>query len=266
MASYNRSIQSPENKGIIGVVGGMGPESGIYLCNQLIAQTRADADQEHFPFILMSLPRLIGDRSAYLAGQHMDNPAYEILDIIGKLEKAGADIIGITCNTAHSPAIYDVILKELKRQESPVRLLNMPEETCYNLKENFPLIKRVGLMTTNGTYNSGIYESLLAGMGYDVVLPDPGFQDAVIHRAVYDPEFGIKANPGKCSGELNLLLTKAVDFFEEQQAQAVILGCTEFSLVNMSSRSNLLFIDSSASLAEALLREAGVTENSLCRV
>jgi aspartate racemase len=209
---------------------------------------------------------MIGDRSAYLAGEHQENPAFEILDIIGKLESAGAEVIGITCNTAHSPAIYDVILKELKRKESPVRLLNMPQETCDNLKENFPLIKRVGVMTTNGTYNSGIYETLLTEMGYDVILPDTRFQHSVIHRAVYDPEFGIKANPGKCSGELNLLLTQAVDFFEEQQAQAVILGCTEFSLVNMSSRSKLLFVDSSASLASALLREVKVTDNFLCRV
>lgn len=244
----------------------MGPESGVYLCNQLIAHTDADTDQDHFPFILMSLPRMIGDRSAYLAGEFRENPAYEILDIIGKLENAGAGVIGITCNTAHSPAIYDVVVRELKRKESAVRLLNMPEETCYGLKENFPLIKRVGLMTTNGTYNSRIYETLLAAMGYEVILPDPVFQNEVIHRAVYDPGFGIKANPGSCSPTLNLLLTQAVDFFEEQQAQAVILGCTEFSLVNMSSRSNLLFIDSSASLAIALLREAGKTERALCTV
>jgi aspartate racemase len=266
MDFYNKHIQFPEKQHIIGVVGGMGPESGIYLCNQLIAQTQADADQGHFPFILMSLPGMIGDRSAYLAGAHQENPAYEILDIICKLENAGAGIIGITCNTAHSPAIYDVIVQELKRKASPVRLLNMPAETCYNLKENFPVIKRVGIMTTNGTYNSRIYEMLLTEMGYEVILPGPGFQDAVIHRAVYDPQFGIKANPGKYSRELNLLLTQAVDFFEEQRAQAVILGCTEFSLVNMSSRANLLFIDSSASLANALLREAGKTERSLFRV
>jgi aspartate racemase len=249
-------FQSAEKENVIGIVGGMGPESGIFLCNQIVSHTKVNSDQEHLPLMLMSLPKFIEDRTAFLEGRTQQNPAYEIVKVIRKLERAGANIIGIACNTAHSSEIFNVILDELNRSESRIRLVNMLIETCNELYESFPTIKRVGLMSTNGTFRSKVYESKLLELGYEVVLPNFEFQNTVIHRSVYDPSFGIKARPGICSSEVKTLLEKSIRFFEEKQAQAVILGCTEFSLMNMKSHSDMIFIDSSVSLAKALLREA----------
>ena len=100
---------------IIGIVGGMGPEAGIALSSSILRHTRAATDQQHFSTMLMSLPRYIGDRSAFLAGKIPQNPAYNIAKIIGMMEKAGATVFGMACNTAHAPTIFDVILAELKK-------------------------------------------------------------------------------------------------------------------------------------------------------
>ena len=77
-----------KNKKVIGIVGGMGPESGIMLCNNITSRTIATTDQQHHSIILMSFPKSIVDRTAFLNGDIEINPAYQIVEIICKLEKS----------------------------------------------------------------------------------------------------------------------------------------------------------------------------------
>lgn len=244
---------------IIGIVGGMGPRAGIELMNSILQHTSAVTDQQHLSTVLMSLPRYIVDRSFYLEGFTNENPAIVILDIIRKLEAVGAEIIGLACNTSHSPAIYDVIVSELERTRSRVQLVNMAEEVCSCIRHHAGL-KKIGLMVTNGTYKSGLYERMLRNMGYEVVLPDYEFQNDVIHRMIYDPDFGIKSNPVGITPEVRLLLKKAIHFFQQHATEALVLGCTELSLVGREEFRNMLLFDSTEIFARALIREATVEE------
>ena len=93
-------------------------------------------------------------------------------------------------------------------------------------------------------------------MGYEPVKPDRSFQNAVIHRMVYDPVFGIKST-ARITDEVTLLMEDALSFFRDKKADAIILGCTEFSLVPIGSNTNgMVVIDSTEVLAMALIREA----------
>ena len=139
---------------IIGIVGGMGPEAGIALFNRILKSTDAKTDQEHHSVILMSLPKHVPDRSRFLQGEIPINPARAVIEIILKLEQAGARVIGIACNTCHVSEIFDVVLEELDKLQSTVKVVNMPEETCRYLKHFYPTARRIGLMATNGTYRS----------------------------------------------------------------------------------------------------------------
>ncbi|UII23766.1 aspartate/glutamate racemase family protein [Fulvivirga ligni] len=249
---------------IIGIVGGMGPQAGAALFNEILANTTVKEDQQHLSVILMSFPKDITDRTAFLEGKEKVNPAKSIVEVISKLEYAGAKIIGLACNTSYSPEIYDVIIKELKQINSEVQLLNMPIETCKYIRDNYKQVRRIGLMTTNGTYKTGLYKNILEDMGYEIVIPDLQFQENFIHKMIYDRNFGIKSNTNSISKEALSLLDRALGFFSERKADAIILGCTELSLILKKEMvENMLIIDSTQVFAKALIR-AGRTHEIKC--
>ena len=169
---------------VIGIAGGMGPQAGVALMNSLLAHTNAATDQDHLPAILMSFPGEVVDRTEFLEGQTSVNPAYSIARIITRLEMAGASVIGIACNTSHAPAIYNTVIDELQQKNSAAAILHMPYEVCAYIRQQYPRVQRVGVMVTNGTYRCGVYQDLLQSMGYEVVLPDPAFQNDIIHRMI----------------------------------------------------------------------------------
>jgi aspartate racemase len=246
-----------EEDNVIGIVGGMGPKAGLVLFDSILCHTRAVTDQQHLSAILMSFPRHIVDRTSFLEGVSHINPAYNIAEIISKLEKAGAKVAGIACNTSHSPEIYNVILAELYKTNSRIKLVNMPFETCRYIQDNHPNVRRVGVMTTNGTYKSGIYKQLLQNLGYEVIMPDFEFQNDIIHKMIYDQEFGLKSNASGATAEARSLLDKALRFFRNKKSDLIILGCTDLSFMLADDiAGDMLVVDSTESLAIALIREA----------
>lgn len=253
-----------KQKNIIGIIGGMGPQAGLDLFQNILSNTNAKTDQHHFSTILMSFPSEIVDRTLFLEGQVNENPAYSIVKIIKKLELAGANIIGIACNTSHSPEILNVIQKELKDSECKAKLLHMPIETCKHLKIHYPRDSKVGLMTTNGTYKTGLYKNLLKAYGFNPIVPDFHFQDHIINRIIYDQDFGIKAASNTERPELQILLNKAILFFKQQKVDAIILGCSELPLIlKEKSVEGISLIDPANILAKALIREAKYDINAL---
>ena len=258
----NYQLKTVQHK-VIGIVGGMGPQAGVALLNHILCRTKATTDQEHLSAVLMSFPGLVVDRTAYLEGRTDINPAHSIAGIIDRLESAGAAVIGIACNTSHAPAIFNVVLTELKKNNSAVKLLQMPYETCLFIKQQHPQVKRVGVLSTNGTYRCGIYSDLLQDMGFELVLPDPVFQNNVIHRMVYDQQYGIKANTAAITQKVNELMQESINYFIRKGAEAIIIGCTELSLIPLNVNiGDLLIIDASDILARALIRDATQMDRS----
>jgi len=248
---------SPQKDHIIGIVGGMGPEAGINLFNHILRMTLAKTDQDHASVVMMSFPSEISDRTSFLEGREMTNPAFSLIRIIRKLEDAGALVVGIACNTAYAPLIHDTIKTGLLQMDSSVKLISMPMETCENIREMFPNARRVGIMSTNGTYRAGVYQQILKQEGYDVVLPPEDLQDNTIHRMIYDHGFGIKACPGTITCEVRKALNEALAFFRDNHTDVVILGCTELSLVlEEGNADGIGIIDSTKAMARALIREA----------
>lgn len=249
---------------IIGIVGGMGPQAGICLLESITAQTKAACDQEHLSTILMSFPGHISDRTSFLMGRHMDNPGYEIAQVISKLAACGASIVGMACNTSYSEGIYDVVLNELERMNIHINLMHMPFETCKSIGRNHTSVRKVGLMTTNGTYISSVYKDILEKLGYEVIVPDYDFQDDVIHNLIYNENFGIKANSNQVTEEAQSLLNRALAFFKNQHADAIILGCTELSLILKEDFiEGMHVIDSTKVFAQSLINESKIITESV---
>lgn len=234
----------------------MGPQAGTALMDSISAQTIVKKDQDHLSVIMMSFPKHMADRTSFLEKLTSTNPSYNIANAIKKLEVAGANVIGIACNTAYCPEIFNTILDQLKKVKFKSKLLHLPYETCKVIRKNHPHIRKVGLMATNGTCNNGVYQNLLEKEGYSVITADPNFQNEVIHRMIYDINFGIKSNPAMITPKVYELWTKSMNFFRRQGVEAIILGCTELSLVQRQfPESQIVVIDSTESLASALIRE-----------
>jgi aspartate racemase len=243
----------------IGIVGGMGPHSGLTLFNHILSNTKAKTDQEHPSVIMMSFPKHIVDRTSFLEGDTEINPGYNIAQVILNLDKSGAKVVGIACNTAHSQIIFDVIVDELVKEQSKVKLINMPLETCLHLKSNGVGITRVGLMATKGTYKSGVYKEALENSGYEVIVPDVVFQNEVIHKMIYNDEFGIKAFPNNLNVNVQQLMNEALVYFKENNADVIILGCTELSMIFKEREfEGIHIVDPTEILALALLREINI--------
>ena len=240
---------------IIGIVGGVGPFAGVDLQQKILASTEASADQEFLPALIISDPEQIADRTAFLRGKTAVNPAAALAAQLQLLDKMGATVAGIPCNTAHAPQIFDEMLDICHRNNLSLRCLHMINEVGQTLKAGFPEVHRVGVLSTIGTYEAGFYPRILAEMGFTAVLPERPLLDNTIHPAIYDPEYGIKAC-GRDALQAREDLLLAVSILVEQGAEAVILGCTELPLVFPEKElDGVPLIDPTAILARALIRE-----------
>jgi len=239
---------------MIGIVGGIGPYSGIDLLKKVFDNTIANSDQEHLDTALLSLPSSINDRTEYLEGKVKENPAIAIAKVLLKLQDTGVTVAGITCNTAHSKEIFDVILHQLAKSKSTIKVLNMIEETVSFISDNHKDITKVGVLSTTGTYKSGVYARSLQAKGFEVVVPTLEMQENLIHPAIYHSTYGIKTISNPVHPQAVKNLHQGILFLKEKGAQAVILGCTEIPLaITEKEVLGIVTIDPTNVLARALI-------------
>lgn len=240
----------------IGVVGGVGPFAGIDLLGKIAAQTAAGQDQDHLTVLNWSQPGEIVDRTEYLLGHLADNPGYALTAQVRQLAQMGAGVVGIPCNTAHAPRIFNLIRAELAAVDCDVILLHMIEEVGCFLQAHLPDAKRVGLLATTGTVQVGVYSAVLQRLGFTAVSPPPIMQTEKIHPAIYDPNHGIKAC-GVVTAQARADLMLGIETLKQAGAEAIILGCTELPLaIPETAVLGLPTIDPTLILARALIREA----------
>jgi aspartate racemase len=240
----------------IGIVGGVGPYAGLDLIKKIFDCTIAEKDQEHLSVMLISAPVEIEDRTSFLTGNSPVNPGHAMASIIERLEKAGAEIIGIPCNTAHAPDILDTAKEEIKKKESKVKILHMIQEVTKHIKEGGPTGRKIGLLCTSGLANTQLYQQALEEAGLIPTMPDEDIQNQ-IQDSIYNPSYGLKAKSNPVTPQVKNILKKAIAFLKGKGAGTVILGCTELPLAFQSSEENgVKLVDSTLILARALVKEA----------
>jgi aspartate racemase len=241
---------------LIGILGGMGPQAGLDMAEKLIALTRTKCDQDHIPFVLFSLPGSVPDRTSFLLGKTTINPAYAIADQFERMSSMGVSITVMACNTAHASPIFDVALGLLKAKGVELRILHLIEETVTHIREKHPGIGRVGILGTQGTYRSRLYDQALENAGLEVILPDPVVREHDIHAALYAPSFGIKAKAGCVTEQAAGRIHSAIRHLQKLGAEAIVLGCTELPLaIKEVQIDGMPILDPAKIIAEKLIRE-----------
>ena len=237
---------------MIGIVGGVGPLAGVDIVKKIIEETIAIKDQDHLPVLLSSQPHRIADRTKFLMGLETVNPAIALAEIIQELVQAGATVVAIPCNTAHAPLIFDVVKEELAKKNCTVKLLNLIEETANYIVHTHGNIP-VGVLSTTGTKNTGLYRHILHQNNLTTIEPDELTQEAV-HAAIYDEKYGIKAISSPVTNRARQELINAISELKDQDAQAIVLGCTELPLaLPEKENAGIPLIDPNRILARSLI-------------
>ena len=217
---------------IIGIVGGMGPYAGLDLNRKIFDNTlTSGTDQDHLDVILFSAGKRVPDRTEYLLGREDVNPAGDLFEVLCALEAAGAALAGIACNTAHSERIIAPLKEMIEKAGLKIKLVDMIEETACHIRDRFGSGARAGLLATRGTLATGVYDRLCAEELGRMELVEPSAEiGKLVHRAIYDKEYGIKAFSNPVTDRARADCRTAVGHLAGRGASPVILGCTELPL------------------------------------
>lgn len=224
----------------LGVIGGLGPIATAYFMELIIQMTDAVKDQDHLPMIIYHSPK-IADRTAYILGNSQENPVWDMIRIGQELADQGAACISIPCITAH------YFHKELS-ENIPVPIIHAIQETGIELRKG--RVKRAGIMATDGTVKSRIFQDELEDMGIEAFVPAKDFQRQVMELIYQEVKAGRPVDLDK--------FQRVSAHLREQGAQVIILGCTELSLIKRDFPIGSGYLDTMEILAQrSILRCQG---------
>lgn len=226
-------------KKTLGIVGGMGPAATCDLMQKIIALTAASCDQEHLHMI-SDVNTDIPDRTAAILHGGAD-PVPELVKSGKRLEAAGAEFLILPCNTAHY--FYDRLAEKVT-----IPVLHMPRLTAAVLKEAG--VKRAGVLATDGTVRSGVYEKALLAEGIEPVYPTAEHQ-AMIMRLIYD---GVK---GRKIALSDIPVPDILAALRSRGAEKFLLACTELPIAFQELGISKDCLDPTRVLAFSAVRFAG---------
>jgi aspartate racemase len=223
MSSSERFL-APGQRYLPGILGGLGPLSHTLFEQALLATgllRGARADQQH-PVWLVASASATPNRMASLSG---DGPAAEpyLRHYALLLERAGADVLIVVCNTAH--AYHEAVQRTLR-----IPWLHLMDVTADHIRRAHPGVCRVGLLGTTGTLNTGLYHRALTSRGLEPIAPDAdSAAQRLVMDSVFNPEWGIKSTGASVSDRARTGLVNAADWCVRAGAEAVVAACTEVS-------------------------------------
>jgi aspartate racemase len=155
--------------------------------------------------------------------------AGELLTLCARsVEKAGADFLVICTNTMHK------VEPEIAAGIS-IPILHIADATADVLIADN--VRSVGLLGTRFTMEQSFYKDRLLARGINVVTPDQAGRDTV-HRIIYE-----ELCLGQIRDESRLHYLAVIDQLRQRGAEAVILGCTEISLLVSQSDTDVSLYD-----------------------
>ena len=175
----------------LGVLGGMGPQATNTFYQFVIDRTDAQTDQEHVNALILSDSQM-PDRTAAILGSGEDRERVfqRLLADARLLEGAGCTVIAVPCNTSH-------FFLDRVQEQIGIPILHMIRETAKVLAAQG--LKRPGILATDGTIQTGLYQKEFAAFGIQAVTPRPQVQQLVMSLIYDDVKAGRDCDPQKFS-------------------------------------------------------------------
>ena len=245
---------------MIGILGGMGTQAGLDFCNKLAILYRGKIDQEYPLFLLFNKsnipgrPESIGVQTKNLSNRKKNKKIEKKYSLVLKsllhgcniLKKSKCKFIVIPCNTAHY--WYDDLRKRTK-----LPIINMPKEVFIHTKKTCKKNSSIGLLATEGTLNTGVYNKFF-DKNYNLVFPNISLQKNSVNKAIKFVKMGnVKA--------ANKIIKPAINYLIKKKCKKIILGGTELPIAIFAFKSfkkvktSKIFLDPNLILANAAMKK-----------
>ena len=245
----------------LGIIGGHGYNATIELQYYINEEINKYFDTRNYIKTFV-----INDATINSETETIDN-LYENTDNNSKIEesiydsycsliKMGCNIITIPCNT-----YSDLLSKNKYIQQSNIKLINIVEVTCNWINYNLPRIPKIGLIATQQTIDSKLYQNRL--FNYEIItFPELKLD---INSIILSTQYGYykTSPPQKILSKLNIKTTSLIDTmnkiinkFRDNGINHLILGCTElpiFVKYNIKYLNNIIFIDTLEILSKNII-------------
>lgn len=226
------------NEALLGVMGGMGPLATQLFYKMVIDMNEAHCDQDHLNMIIFnhaSMP----DRTKAILKNDTEDLYAKLLADAKLLEELGADYIAIPCNTSHF--FVDRIQEKIK-----IPIINMIKETINEIDKK---VVKVGILATDGTIQTGLYQKACEQVGFIPVIPSEQCQKLIM-KIIYD---GIKDG-----GEIEMSDFEQIDReLREEGCDCGIMACTELSCFKETYHIGEYYLDAMNILAKKSLEYCG---------
>ena len=225
----------------LGVLGGMGPQATNTFYQFVIDRTDAATDQEHVNALILSDSGMPDRTGAILGTEEERRAVFQRLVADAKLlEGAGCTVIAVPCNTSHF--FLDQVQKEIS-----IPILHMIRETAKALHAQGRT--RPGILATDGTIQTGLYQKEFAALGIQAVVPTPAAQKLVMSLIYDDVKAGRDGDPQKFAAVHRDLVAQGCD--------CGVLACTELSVFADKHPLPPFYTDAMAVLAERAVEACG---------
>ena len=223
----------------IGLIGGMSWESTAHYYRVLNQETAARLGGLHSaPLIVHSVD--FAPIAEMQAAENWEGAGRQLADIARGLQQAGAEVIGLATNTMH-------IVAEQITAELDVPFIHIADPTSAALKADG--FGTVGLLGTRFTMEMGFYRDKLAESGLTSLIPEVDRTN--LNGIIYD-----ELCRGIVRDESRKVYVTAIERLAARGAEAVILGCTEITMLIDDSVSPLPTYDTTDLHAKALVEAA----------
>ena len=201
---------------LIGIIGGIGPESTIDYYRLFISTYRERRPDGGYPPVVINSIDLAKALKLVSSNDLAGLAAY-MLEEIRRLARAGATHGLLSSNTPH------IVFDELRRA-SPIPLISIVETACGAAAER--KLRRVGLFGTRFTMQGGFYQSVFAREGIAVVIPESEDQEFIHDTYLNELVNGVVRVETR-----DRYVAIARHMKNRQGIEALILGGTELPLL-----------------------------------
>lgn len=200
---------------VIGVLGGMGSYATLHFFEELLNAFPAQKEWDR-PRVLIDNRCTMPSRVlAVLEGVKYNQLVEELCDSVRSMLNAGATKIILACNTSH--CFLEDIYENVPEAEG--KIVSIIEACCREIAEAGE--KKVSLIASEGTIQSGVFAKGLAPYGVEVSAPQ--------NEQYYMQRDLIEAVKQNCITEETI--QSFVDLIKSFSGDALILGCTEFPVL-----------------------------------
>ncbi|MFD4705144.1 aspartate/glutamate racemase family protein [Gottfriedia sp. NPDC058432] len=220
----------------IGLIGGMSWESSLLYYQIMNERVKEKLGGHHSAKSLLYSVDFQEIKTLQFE-ERWDELTKIMIEVAKKLESSGAECLVICTNTMHKMA------KEVE-ESVKIPLLHIADATAKEIVNNG--IKKVALLGTAFTMEHDFYKGrLIEQFGLDVIVPNED-ERKLVHNIIYE-----ELCLGIVKEESKQVYLNIIDHLIGQGAKAVILGCTEITMLISQENCSIPVFDTTRIHAES---------------